>query len=113
MSPGINGKQCAFQGSGWQKTDTAMTKTEFTARFAQRAGLAQAEAERLLAAILDSIEDGLFKDGRLTLRGFGSFDTPMSKARRGRNPATGEVLEIPAAKTVRFRPADILRELLN
>lgn len=90
-----------------------MTKSEFTVLFAQKAGMAVSEAERLLAALLDSIEDGLYKDGKVALRGFGAFDVRVVKARSGRNPGTGESMAIPESKTVRFKPASSLVDLLN
>lgn len=90
-----------------------MTKSEFVESISRKHGLPLAYAEKILNAVLDSIEDGLFKDGRIGIKGFGSLETRLTAARNGRNPLTGEPLHIEAAKTVRFRPAAHLKAELN
>lgn len=90
-----------------------MTKTEFTTYLAQKHSLPYAEAEKALNAVLDSIEDALFKDGRVALPGLGVFQRKERAARQGRNPATGEAMEIPASWTILFRPAAALKRELE
>lgn len=90
-----------------------MTKTEFTAFLAKRNGFSLPYSEKILNAVLDTIEDALFRDGRVVLQGFGIFDCRAKKARQGRNPATGEPLDIPAMRIVRFRAAKRLKEFLD
>jgi DNA-binding protein HU-beta len=63
----------------------------------------RAQAERVLEAVLSRIEQGLRKDGLVTLLGFGTFMVRKRAARNGRNPRTGEALRIEASRTVRFR----------
>ena len=61
------------------------------------------EAETALAAVLDSITEGVQNDGKVQLIGFGTFEVRERKARTGRNPKTGEPLEISASKSVAFK----------
>lgn len=90
-----------------------MTKTEFASRLARHSGLSAQEAEKILNAFLDSLEDGLCKDGRVSLPHFGVLETRQSAGRMGRNPATGEAIAIAPRKAVRFRMGKELRELLD
>lgn len=87
-----------------------MTKKEFVESLARKNGVSEAYAGKILNAFLDSIEDALFRDGRIALKGFGVFDTRIAQAREGRNPATGEKISIPACKTARFRASGWLKD---
>jgi DNA-binding protein HU-beta len=71
-----------------------------------------ATAERTVNAVIDAIVDGLQKDGVVQLMGFGTFQVKERAARVGRNPATGAPLEIPASRTVNFRPGRALKDNL-
>ena len=66
-------------------------------------------AEKAVKAVLDSILDGVERDGSVSIAGFGTFERKERAARTGRNPRTGESLEIPASITVGFRPAAALK----
>lgn len=90
-----------------------MTKTEFTALLAHKNGLQVPRAERLLNAVLDSLEDALALDGRIGLPGLGVFLVKTVPERDARNPATGETIKMPASKTVKFRPAASLKQALE
>ncbi|MCF8029277.1 MAG: HU family DNA-binding protein [Desulfohalobiaceae bacterium] len=87
-----------------------MTKADLIAKIAEKTGLSKAESERALNSCLQSIEDILVQDGKLTLTGFGTFAVEERKARKGRNPQTGERITIPASKVVKFRPGKLLKE---
>lgn len=71
------------------------------------------EAERVVSTILDSIVEQLAEGGRVELRGFGAFSTRARKARIGRNPRTGEAVEVQAKRVPHFKPGKELREKLN
>ncbi|MEO2153613.1 MAG: HU family DNA-binding protein [Aquificae bacterium] len=90
-----------------------MTKAELIARAAEKAGVSKKQADRCLKAIIEVIEDALQKGERIALPGFGVFQVKERAARKGRNPQTGEVIEIPARKVVVFKAAKQLRELIN
>jgi nucleoid DNA-binding protein len=70
----------------------------------------KAHAERTVNAVLDGIRRGLRKDKLVQLVGFGTFAVKTRKARTGRNPQTGETIQIKASKTVGFRAGAHLKE---
>jgi DNA-binding protein HU-beta len=90
-----------------------MTKQELSHKIAEATGLTQSEAKKSLDATLAIIEDSLTRDEKVTFIGFGSFSTATRKARKGRNPRTGEEIDIPASKTVKFAPGRNLKQILN
>ena len=87
-----------------------MTKSELVAKVAAQAGVTKASAERCVNAFIAVLAEALEKGERVALPGFGVFNTKERKARKGRNPRTGEVIEIPARKVVVFRPGKTLAE---
>ncbi len=90
-----------------------MTKAELVEKIADKAGMTKANAERALNAFLESVEDTLVKDGKLMLTGFGTFAVESRKARKGRNPRTGQEIEIPESKVVKFRPGKLLKDAVK
>lgn len=87
-----------------------MTKAELVAQIASKANLTKAAAERSLNAMLESIQDILAEEGKLTLTGFGTFAVETRKERKGRNPRTGDPITIAASKIVKFRPGKTLKD---
>lgn len=87
-----------------------MTKAELIAEIANDAGLTKADAERALNSFLSVTKKTLKKKGKLALAGFGTFVVTKRKARKGRNPQTGETIKIKAGKAVKFRPGKALKE---
>ena len=71
------------------------------------------EVERVVAAFFDSIIEQLEQGGRVELRGFGAFSTRARAARRGRNPRTGEAVDVDAKRVPYFKPGKEMRERLN
>ena len=65
----------------------------------------KADAEKAVKAVLDAIADGVRKDETVQLIGFGTFKVSHRKARMGRNPKTGEAMQINASKSVKFSPS--------
>lgn len=90
-----------------------MTKADLIEKIAEKANLTKANAERSLNALLESVEDVLVREGKLTLTGFGTFVVEERKERKGRNPRTGAEIVIPAAKVVKFRPGKLLKEAVK
>ncbi len=90
-----------------------MNKAEFVASMAQRSGMTKAEAERAFAAFRSTLESTLPDSGKISLPGIGTFAVLERAARKGRNPATGEEISIPAKLTIRFKPAKELVDHLN
>lgn len=90
-----------------------LTKAEIISAAAKEAGITKAATEKVLAAVLNTIQDGLTKGQRVTLVGFGTFSVGKRQARRGRNPQTNAVINIPAARVARFKPGKLLKEAVN
>ncbi|MCP4653371.1 MAG: HU family DNA-binding protein [Candidatus Omnitrophica bacterium] len=70
------------------------------------------EAKEIVEALLDSIKKSLKKKDPVAISGFGTFKVKQTKARQGRNPKTGETIQIPAKKKVAFRASKELKELV-
>jgi DNA-binding protein HU-beta len=88
-----------------------MTKTEFVKALKEKAGLATIkQAEDAFESTLGLISQTLKKDGELTFTGFGSFKVVKRAARQGRNPRTGNPIQIPAQKTIKFTVGKTLKE---
>jgi DNA-binding protein HU-beta len=79
-----------------------MTKDELIEKVASSSGLSKAEAGRVLNTTISSITSALKKGQKVTLVGFGTFKVSKRKARKGRNPRTGETITIKAAKVPKF-----------
>ena len=75
--------------------------------------LTQREVESVVSAVFDSITDQLSQGGRVELRGFGAFSTRKRDARLGRNPRTGESVQVDAKRVPYFKPGKEMRERLN
>jgi DNA-binding protein HU-beta len=90
-----------------------MTKADLIDKVASSAGLSKADAGRALDAALDAIKKSLKKDQKVTLVGFGTFSVAKRKARKGRNPRTGEEIKIAASKTPKFTPGKMLKQAIK
>ena len=87
-----------------------MNKTELIAVAAEQAGLSKKDTEKALAAMLDTITAALASGEKVSLVGFGTFETKSRNARMGRNPKTKEEIRIPASKVPVFKAGKALRE---
>ncbi|MCA1593814.1 MAG: HU family DNA-binding protein [Acidobacteria bacterium] len=90
-----------------------MTKAELVEDVARAADLTKKDAERLVEVVFESIIDTLNHGKKIELRGFGSFRVRERGARRGRNPKTGDPVDIPAKRVPYFKPGKDLKELIN
>lgn len=90
-----------------------MTKQELIGRIAEGADITKAKAERALNVLLASVESELVEQGELSLVNFGKWSVAARNARKGRNPRTGEGIEIPAKRVVRFKPGKSLAEAVR
>ncbi len=89
-----------------------MNKTELIAEIAGKAGLSKKDAEKALAAVVESITDAMVKGDKVMLVGFGSFEVKSRDARMGRNPKTKEAIEIPATKVPVFKAGKALKDIV-
>ena len=89
-----------------------MSKAALVERVAKKGKISKAEAGRTVNLVLGEIEAGLKaskKEGRYTVGTFGTFTIGKRKARKGRNPQTGETIKIKASKVLKFKPAAQLK----
>jgi integration host factor subunit beta len=87
-----------------------MTKAELVEEVARAAELNKRDAEVIVETVFDSIIGALHKGEKVELRGFGSFRTRERGPRRGRNPKTGEPVDVPAKRVPYFKPGKELKE---
>ena len=87
-----------------------MNKTELITAVAEKSGLSKKDAEKALAAVVDSLTDAMVKGDKVQLVGFGSFETKQREARTGRNPKTKETIEIPATRVPVFKAGKALKD---
>jgi integration host factor subunit beta len=91
-----------------------MIKSELIAKLAKaNPHLYQRDIERIVGTFFDSITDALARGERVELRGFGAFSVKKREARVGRNPKTGEAVQVKAKFTPHFKTGKDLRERLN
>ncbi len=90
-----------------------MTKQEVAAMLRDRTGISQKQAVEAVEIFLDSVKDALKGGEKVSLVGFGTFYLKPKEARSGRNPRTGERIQIPAKAVVAFKPGKEFRELVN
>ncbi|HYO74908.1 MAG TPA: integration host factor subunit beta [Thermoanaerobaculia bacterium] len=90
-----------------------MTKAELVDEVARVVQLTKKQAENIVNIVFDSIVDSLRAGQKIELRGFGSFRLRSRKSRTGRNPKTGEKVEVPSKKIPYFKPGKELKELIN
>jgi DNA-binding protein HU-beta len=90
-----------------------MTKAELVDVVADGADISKAAAARALDSLIDGITKALKKGDKVTLVGFGTFSVSKRKARKGRNPQTGEEINIAASKAPKFTAGKALKQAIN
>jgi DNA-binding protein HU-beta len=96
-----------------QISDKIMNKAQLIVKIQKLLGAEATKmcAERSLDAVLSALKSGMSEDGAVQLVGFGTFSIASRKARKGINPQTKKPIQIPASKTVRFKPSAQLKDL--
>ena len=90
-----------------------MNKSELVASVAEVAELTKKDAEKAVNAVFASVQKALVEDDKVQIIGFGTFEVRTRAARKGRNPQTGETIEIPASKNPVFKDGKALKEAVN
>ena len=90
-----------------------MNKNEFIDRVADLSNMSKSDATRAVDAVFDAITSALKRGDDVRLVGFGTFSAAKRKAREGRNPRTGETINIPASTQPKFSPGKGLKDALN
>jgi integration host factor subunit beta len=89
-----------------------MTKQQLIEHVVADSGQSKTDVERIYDAIFEGMSGALAAGERVEVRGFGSFEAKETKARTGRNPATGKSIEIPASRKATFRASKELKQRL-
>jgi integration host factor subunit alpha len=90
-----------------------MTKIDIIQDVNNKLGFSKRDSAKIVKAVFDVMKEGLASNGKITISGFGSFVVREKKARKGRNPQTGDEIEISARRVVTFRPSQVLKKALN
>jgi len=90
-----------------------MNKNELAAVVADKADISKEKANEVINSITDEITAALAREDSVSLIGFGSFTQRHRSARKGKNPQTGAVIDIPASKSVGFKVSKSLKDSLN
>jgi len=88
-----------------------MNKTELINAIAEKSGLSKVDSKKALEAFIESVTDEVKGGGKVALVGFGTFSVTQKAARKGINPRTKAVINIPAKKTVKFKAGSELTSL--
>lgn len=91
----------------------SMNKAELITAVSEKAELSKKDAEKAVKALTDVISEELVKGEKIQLVGFGTFEVSERAAREGRNPKSGEVMNIPASKTPKFKAGKALKDMVN
>ena len=90
-----------------------MNQAELIAKVAESADLDKAQAGRVVESVLDAVSTALKGGEKVSLQSLGIFEISDRAARQGRNPATGEAIQIAASKSVKFRPSKGLKDAVS
>ena len=90
-----------------------MNKTELVSSMAEIAGVGKKDTEQVLNAFFNTVQETLKQNDKVQIPGFGIFEVRERAARTGRNPHTGETIEIAAAKVPAFKPGKVLKDAIQ
>ncbi|MFT9068904.1 MAG: HU family DNA-binding protein [Acetobacter orientalis] len=93
--------------------DKPLNKQELVSAVADKVALPKAKAGEVVDAVFGAIEEALSRGQEVRLVGFGTFVTASRKAAKGRNPRTGEEIDIPASTSLRFKPGKALKDAVS
>jgi integration host factor subunit alpha len=90
-----------------------MTKADIVENIYEKVGLSKEESTRIVELVLELAKETLVRGERIKISGFGNFVVRQKRSRRGRNPQTGEEIEISARRVLTFKSSPILKKVLN
>ena len=90
-----------------------MTKTDFITAVSNKTNINKTEADKLITAVFDVITEAIVSGDTVRVPGFGIFEVSERKGRTGRNPQTGEEIEIAASRLPKFKAAKALKDAVN
>src|SRR6202162_330991 len=113
MEPGVVAHAATPHCKTGRERRGIMTKADLIDEVSRLAELTRKDSEVIVETIFDSVVRSLRAGDKIEIRGFGSFRTRQRKPRTGRNPKTGEKVEVPAKKIPFFKPSKELKDLVN
>ncbi len=90
-----------------------MTRIDIVDKIYEKVGFPKSEVAKIVETVFDTIKETLQRDDKLVISGFGNFIIRNKKARRGRNPQRGVIIEITPRRVLRFKPSAVLKASLN
>ncbi len=90
-----------------------MNKTELVAALAEKAEVSKKDAEKVLNAFVETVQEAVKADDKVQLVGFGTFESRKREARMGNNPKTGAKVQIPACKVPAFKAGKAFKDMLK
>ena len=90
-----------------------MTKADIVESVYEKVGISKRESAKIVEEVLDIIKSNLEEGEKVKISGFGNFTVREKRPRRGRNPQTGEEIEITARRVLTFKPSQVLKKALN
>lgn len=90
-----------------------MNKAELIGAVSERAGTTKKDTEKMINAFTEVVSEELKQGGRIQVAGFGTFESKKRAARVGKNPSTGEVINISASTNAKFKASKALKDMLN
>jgi integration host factor subunit beta len=111
VNPGVAAER--WRGAETMTKQPTLTKADLIEEVLRITELPRKESETIVETIFESIIESLQKGEKIEIRGFGSFRTRERRGRVGRNPKTGEKVEVPAKKIPFFKPSKELKDFVN
>jgi len=96
-----------------EKQEGTMTKADIVETIYEKIGFSKKESADIVELVFDTIKETLEKGEKIKISGFGNFVVRAKRPRIGRNPQTGEEIEISARRVLTFRPSQVLKAALN
>lgn len=96
-----------------EKQEATMTKADIVETIYEKIGFSKKESADIVELVFDTIKETLEKGEKIKISGFGNFVVRAKRPRIGRNPQTGEEIEISARRVLTFRPSQVLKAALN
>ena len=102
-----------MEGNNEEKTEGTVTKADIVEAIYEKIGFSKKESSEIVELVFDTIKTTLEKGEKIKVSGFGNFVIRSKRPRIGRNPQTGQEIEISARKVLTFRPSQVLKAALN
>src|SRR4030043_444082 len=102
-----------MQQQSKERRKREMTKVDIVESIYEKVGFSKKEVAKIVEYIFDIIKESLINEDKIKISGFGNFVIRKKKSRRGRNPQTGDDIEITARRILTFKPSQVLKAALN